>query len=121
MSEMGLDRRSFLKAVGSAGVLTAMSESAYGLHSGIVHEVAESGQVVAAKSGAIRFSVIGLDHYHIMGMTAAVIRGGGQLVSVYSVLPKAIADFLKLYPQAKVAKSEDEILNDPSIQLVAGA
>ena len=65
--------------------------------------------------------MIGLDHYHIMGMTAAVIRGGGELVSFYSNLPKAIADFQKLYPNAKLAKSEDEILDDPSLKLIAGA
>ena len=121
-------RRSFLKAVGSAGMLTALPDTAHGLLSGgrpygpIVHEVAGPGQDAEAKPQySIRFSVIGLDHYHIMGMTAAVIRGGGELVSVYATAPKAIADFLKLYPQANVAKSEEEILNDPSIKLVAGA
>jgi predicted dehydrogenase len=106
-------------------MVTALPEAAYALYSGnghVVHEVAEGGQEGDVKPASpIRFSVIGLDHYHIMGMTAAVIRGGGQLVSVYATSPKAIADFLKLYPQAKVATSEDEILSDPSIKLVAAA
>jgi predicted dehydrogenase len=56
-----------------------------------------------------------------MGMTAAVIRGGGELVSFYSSLPQAIADFQKMYPTARLASSEDEILDDPSLQLIAGA
>ena len=56
-----------------------------------------------------------------MGMTAAVIRGGGELVSFYSNLPQAIADFQKMYPNARLASSEEEILDDPSLQLIAGA
>ena len=32
----------------------------------------------------IQFSAIGLDHAHIYGMTRAVLRGGGELVSFYS-------------------------------------
>ena len=119
-------RRTFLKAMGSAGMLTALPESAHGYYrtgSGpIIHQVAAPAQEGETKPRfSIRFSVVGLDHYHIMGMTAAVIRGGGQLNSVFAKDPKAIADFLKLYPQARVARSEEEILNDPAINLVAGA
>jgi len=119
-------RRSFLKAMGSAGMLTALPEAAHGFYGTsavpIIHQSAALEQGSETKPQySIRFSVVGLDHYHIMSMTAAVIRGGGQLVSVYATEPKAIADFLKLYPQAKVARSEDEILNDPAINLVAGA
>jgi predicted dehydrogenase len=56
-----------------------------------------------------------------MGMTAAVQRGGGQLVSVYSNNPKALADFHQRFGNVPVARSEDEILGDPAIQLVAAA
>ena len=70
---------------------------------------------------SVRFAVIGLDHNHINGMTAAVQRGGGELVAVYATSPEAIAGFRKRFGDVKVARSEDEILNDPSIQLVAGA
>ncbi|MGA2167874.1 MAG: Gfo/Idh/MocA family oxidoreductase [Terracidiphilus sp.] len=111
--------------MGAAGMLSALPESALGLHSGggsITHEVAAPGADTEAKPKySIRFGVIGLDHAHIMGITAAVIRGGGELVAFYSELPKAAADFQKIYPNARPAKSEDEILNDPSIQLVASA
>lgn len=124
----GIDRRSFLKTMGSVGMLGTLPEAAFALHSGdghIVHEIAEPGPYAQESNSkpehSIRFAVIGLDHYHIFGMTAAVIRGGGKLVAVYSNLPKALADFKKQFGDVHEAASEDEILNDPSIQLVAGA
>ncbi len=97
-----MDRRSLIK-----GMMMAPS---------LVHEVADAKPEYSAK-----FAVIGLDHYHIMSMTAAMQRGGGELVSVYSKNPKAIADFHKRFGDVKVAESEDEILNDPAIKLVAAA
>jgi len=106
------DRRSLLKFMGAASMLPGR----------IIHEVAAPGQDAAVKPAqSIRFSVIGLDHNHINAITAAVIRGGGQLVSFHGVVPKNVADFQKRYPDAKVAQTEDEILNDPSIQLVCSA
>jgi len=119
------DRRSFLKSMGAAGMLSALPETAIGLHANgghIAHEISALGPGADEKPKySIKFGVIGLDHAHIMGITAAVIRGGGELGAFYSVLPKAIADFQKTYPKARLAMSEDEILNDPSIQLVASA
>ena len=118
-----LGRRSFLKGISSASVLTALPESAHDLYAAtqgsVTHESAQSIPIIPANT--IRFSVIGLDHNHILSITAAVIRGGGQLISVYSANAPALADFRKLHPQAKLAASEDEILNDPSIQLIASA
>jgi predicted dehydrogenase len=69
----------------------------------------------------IRFSVIGLNHGHITGQTRAVIKGGGELVAVYAKEPDLLAGFLKTFPQAKSARSEQEILEDKSIQLVVSA
>jgi predicted dehydrogenase len=106
-------------------MLSAMPESAFGMRSvsgQVSHEVEESAVGEDQKPQfLIKFAVIGLDHYHIMSMTAAVIRGGGELVAFYTTLPKAIADFQKLYPEARLARSEEEILDNPSIQLVASA
>jgi hypothetical protein len=120
-----IGRRSFLKTVGAAGMLSALPEAAFGLHGGgghIAHEVAASGADEDAKpKHSIKFAVIGLDHAHIMGITAAVIRGGGELAAFYSTLLRESAGFQKIYPHARLAKSEDEILDDPSIQLVASA
>lgn len=69
----------------------------------------------------IRFSVIGLNHGHIYGMVDALIDGGGVLVAVYSREPELLPGFTKRYPNVKVAKSEDEIIEDNSIQLVVSA
>jgi predicted dehydrogenase len=120
-----IDRRNFLKTVGAAGMLSTLPEAALGLHADgghIAHEVAAPGADEDAKPKySIKFAVIGLDHAHIMGITAAVIRGGGELAAFYSTLHREIAGFQKIYPRARLAKSEDEILNDPTIQLVASA
>ena len=125
MQYENLDRRFFLKTAGAAGMLSTLPEAALGLQAGsghISHEVAAPGADEEAKpKHSIKFAVIGLDHAHIMGITAAVIRGGGELTSFYSTLPRETAGFQKIYPQARLAKSEDEILNDPTIQLVASA
>ncbi|MDB4924592.1 Gfo/Idh/MocA family oxidoreductase [Mucilaginibacter sp.] len=66
----------------------------------------------------LRFSVIGINHSHINGMVDAVTRGGGQLISFYAKEPDLTAAFAKKFPQAKLAGSENEILEDPSIQLI---
>jgi predicted dehydrogenase len=69
----------------------------------------------------IKFSVIGLNHGHINGQTRAVLRGGGELVSFFAKEPELIEGFSKNFPQAKLARSEQEILEDKSIQLIVSA
>jgi predicted dehydrogenase len=66
----------------------------------------------------IKFAVINIDHPHIYGMTDAIKRGGGELVALYAKQPDLAAAFVKNYPEAKLAKNENEILEDPSIHLV---
>lgn len=66
----------------------------------------------------IRFSVININHNHIYGMVDAVTRGGGQLVSFYAKEANLVAEFSRRYPQAKLATSKQEILEDNSIQLI---
>ncbi len=74
-----------------------------------------------AMNNRIRFAVIGLNHGHINGQTNAVLRGGGELISFYAKEPELSADFQKRFPQAKLARSEQEILEDKSIHLVVSA
>ena len=50
-----------------------------------------------------------------------MIEAGGQLKWVYDPDPAKLQGFQKVYPQAKAARSLDEILADPEIQLVAAA
>ena len=119
------NRRSLLKVMGSVGLMSALSEAAFGFDRAegpILQEKADPGIHAGVRpKNSIKFAVIGLDHNHIMGMTAAVQRGGGELVSVYASNPEAISGFQKRFGSVRVARSEDEILSDPSIQLVAAA
>ena len=69
----------------------------------------------------IKFAVININHNHILSMTEAIKRGGGELVALYAKEPELVAGYLKKFPEAKLAKSENEILEDPSIQLVLSA
>jgi predicted dehydrogenase len=69
----------------------------------------------------LKFSAIGLNHGHIYGQCQSVIRGGGQLVSFYAKEPDLVAGFQKRFPDARLARSEKEILEDPAIQLVVSA
>lgn len=106
-------------------MMTAMPGAAFAFQdrgAQVVEEVAPPGMDPHAKPKyAAKFAVIGTDHNHILGMTAALKRGGGELVSVCGTDAALLAQFQKRFGPVKVAKSEDEILNDPSIQLVAGA
>ncbi|QIP12160.1 Gfo/Idh/MocA family oxidoreductase [Spirosoma aureum] len=78
----------------------------------------ETKTSLAPKAGRIKFAVIGMNHGHIYGQVEATVRGGGELTSFYAKEPDLVAAFAKRYPQAKLAKSEQEILDDKSIQLV---
>ncbi|WP_018618257.1 Gfo/Idh/MocA family protein [Spirosoma luteum] len=122
------NRRTFLKeAITTAAGLVALptigtsmpSNSMPGTPAIIKSEVSGSdGLPMAAR---IRFAVIGMNHGHINSQVGAVTRGGGEFVSYYAKEPELMADFAKRYPQAKQAKSEAEILDDKSIQLVLSA
>lgn len=71
--------------------------------------------------GEFRLAVIGLDHGHIFGMCNGLLEAGAELVSVYDPDSAKVRDFHTMYPNAKIASSEQEILDDPTIQLVASA
>ena len=125
MAREEIGRRAFLRgAVGgivtTAGLLPGMP--AMGFEPGIgsiVHEVAEPGQAAeATPKYSVNFAVCGMSHDHIYGMVGAMLRGGGKLTAVYCAEPDRRAVFVQRFPQAKVVNSEDEILNDSSIQLV---
>lgn len=81
----------------------------------------EKTKAMNVGASLIRFSAIGLNHGHIYGQVETAIRGGGELVSFYAKEPDLVAAFSKRYPQAKLARSEKEILEDSTIQLVVSA
>ena len=105
-----VSRRSFLKAPAEimAGLPAAMA---------FQQGTAPAGPPVPTPH-KIKFAVVGVDHNHINAMTDAVKRGGGELVAFHPTDEQMSADFQKRYGPVKVAATEDEILNDPSIQLI---
>jgi predicted dehydrogenase len=106
MKNKSLNRRSFLNtAAAASGVM-------------IFSSLPKKTIAAPVADPRTKFSVININHNHIYGMTDAVTRGGGQLVSFYAKEPDLVAAFAKRYPQAKQAASEKEILEDASIQLV---
>jgi predicted dehydrogenase len=71
--------------------------------------------------GEFRFAAIGLDHGHIYGMCNGLLEAGGELAWVCDTDPRRIEAFRGTYGNVRVARSEDEILDDPSVRLVASA
>ncbi len=76
---------------------------------------------IVVGKGDFRFGAIGLDHGHIFGMCNGLIEAGAELAWVYDPDPNKVASFCKTFPDVRVAKSQDEILNDAPIHLVASA
>jgi predicted dehydrogenase len=125
MKQSNFNRRKFIK-------YTTAAATGIGLSSVIPDKVlasnipsADERNTVAAEEWVkpnpeprIKFSVIGINHNHIYGMTDAIIRGGGELVSLYAKEADLAAAFTKKYPQVKLAAGENEILEDKSIQLI---
>ena len=73
------------------------------------------------KPGEFVFSAVALDHGHIYGMTNGLTEAGGTLKYVWDPDPKKVEAFLRAFPQAKPARSEEEALSDPETHLIAGA
>lgn len=128
MKEVQANRRKFIKeSLTTAAGIVVMSAlpketlSATGAYSGSQVVAVKSKNTIDPGAAQVRFSAIGLNHGHIYGQVEAVLRGGGQLVSFYAKEPDLAAAFSKRYPQAKLARSEKEILEDKSIHLVVSA
>lgn len=126
MKDPQLNRRQFIRdtvttAAGLA-VLSAFPQPALSAAAPLMGAPAIlSPDSSAAAAPRIRFSVIGINHGHIYGQIEAVVRGGGQLVACYAKEPDLAAAFAKRFPQAKMARSEAEVLEDKSIQLILSA
>lgn len=119
MKNSNNQRRTFLKeSVASAAGLMATPLFSTDSFGHIKTEKAAPSPIIHYDTPRIKFAVIGMNHGHIYGQVEAVIRGGGQLVSYYAKEADLVAAFAKRHPQAKLASSEKEILEDKSIQLV---
>jgi predicted dehydrogenase len=124
MNNNSRGRRDFLKragvmgAMGSLGtIMASLPEGAISL-GGAIREEALTAQEQEAPKYHIRFGVCGMSHDHIYGMIGAVQRGGGEMVAAWGGEPDKQAAFTKRYPNVKMLKTQEEILSDPSIQLV---
>jgi predicted dehydrogenase len=107
MKRPGIGRRRFIRDLaGSAAVMSALPVQA------------AAPATLRQQPPRIKFAVIGINHAHINGQVSAVLRGGGELTAVYAKEPDLLAAFVKRFPQAKVARGENEILEDRAVQLV---
>jgi predicted dehydrogenase len=118
-------RRDFLKqaglvgSMGSAAVMALLPESAMAWGgAGAAEEVVLPAQAEEAPKYHIKFAVCGMSHDHIYGMIGAVQRGGGELVAAWGGEDDKIALFRQRFPNVKVAKTQEEVLEDPAVQLV---
>lgn len=125
MNDTNGGRRDFLKyasLLGSLGLMDGLDAHALapgGSAPPIVEDAVKRRQSQEeAPKHHIKFAVCGMSHDHIYGMAGAVQRGGGELVAVWGQEPGKLATFTKRNPGVKVVKTQDEIINDPSIQLV---
>ncbi len=125
---MEFNRRNFLtKGLSSAAGIAATSMVPFHMFGHDLHTTSQPEEIIikpqkrSKPKDAIRFSVIGLNHGHIYGMVNSLLAGGGTLVAVYAKEPELLQRFTKQYPDVKIAKSEDEIIEDNTIQLVASA
>ncbi len=118
-------RREFLKQAGlfgSAAMMAGLPESAMAL-AGRPARILEDAVIAPAQADAapqyhIKFGVCGMSHDHIYGMIGAVQRGGGEMVAAWAGEPDKLATFRERFPDVKIVKTQEEILSDPSIQLV---
>jgi|GEM_PF-131211 len=69
----------------------------------------------------IRFSAIGLSHDHIYGQVNLLLEAGAELVSFYAQEPELVPTFVQTYPQARQARSAQEILEDETVHLIVSA
>lgn len=73
------------------------------------------------KAGEFVFAAAHLDHGHIHGQCNGLTEAGATLKWIYDPDPKKVEGLNRRFPQAKVARSLDEILADPEVKLVASA
>ena len=73
------------------------------------------------KPGEFVFSAMYYYHAHLTGMVGGLINAGATLKSFYDPDPKKVEEFVRCFPNVHVAQSEEEILNDPEVRLVAAA
>ncbi|MDP9039618.1 MAG: Gfo/Idh/MocA family oxidoreductase [Acidobacteriota bacterium] len=111
------DRRAFLRTLSSAGIASALPASAFAGEPAPQSQPAPLQEMIAPPQ-PVNFAVCGMSHDHIHGMVGAMQRGGAKFTAFFGEEPDKLAIFRTRYPAVPEARSEDEILSDPKIQLV---
>jgi predicted dehydrogenase len=73
------------------------------------------------KPGEFAFAAAHLDHGHIFGQCNGLLETGAELRWVYDPDPAKVDAFREKFPDVRVARSLDEILDDPQIKLITAA
>lgn len=71
--------------------------------------------------GEFVIAAVALDHGHIYGMVNGLLEAGATLKWVYDRDPAKAQAFKSKYPQVQIATTEEEVLADPEVHLIAGA
>ena len=130
MNLNGAARREFLRRagwIGSAAMMAGLPEGAMALagisggrrgRGGAIESAVLPQLQAESPRFHIKFGVCGMSHDHINGMIGAVQRGGGELVAAWGGEEDKLAAFKDQFPDVKIVKTQEEILDDASIQLV---
>src|ERR1035437_10913695 len=123
MDNESTGRRGFLKHAGLMGSIAMMpgwSQTAVAFNNdrGAVIEDALQAAPPEEPKYHIKFAACGMSHDHIYGMVGAIQRGGGEMVAAWAGEPDKIGTLKQRFPDVKMVKTQDEILNDASVQLV---
>jgi predicted dehydrogenase len=117
-------RRDFLKQAGLMGSMAMMgglpqgAMALGGKQRRMVEDAVLPAQTDEKPQYHIKFAVCGMSHDHIYGMIGAVQRGGGEMVAAWAGEEDKVALFKKRFPDVKMVKAQEEILNDPCVQLI---
>lgn len=71
--------------------------------------------------GEFAFAAVGLDHGHIGGMCNALTEAGAELKWIYDADEEKANALRARFPGARLASSEEEVLSDAQIRLIASA
>jgi len=118
-----MNRREFLTAAATTmtmGALTprALSQGAFQKADGMNYAPLGKPNPVV-KPGEFPIAAVRLDHGHIYGMCNGLLEAGATLKWVYDPDQKKTDAFRVRFPQAAVARSIEQILEDPELRLVA--
>ncbi len=73
------------------------------------------------RPGEFPIVAVHLNHGHIHGMCRGLVEAGATLKWVFDPDPRRVEEFQRLFPGVPAAASEEQVLEDPQVRLVASA